>query len=65
VSKLVAMREKDLSFAMALLCDGLLDAPTLFDRAALLQAPVAPAVRNNVQRWITAAAKTLGLAPPT
>lgn len=65
VSKLVAMREKDLSFAMALLREGLLDVQTLHNRAAMLPAGVAPAVRNNVLRWIASAATSLGLPAPT
>lgn len=54
ISKLVAMREKDRAFAMALLDAGLVDITVLHERAALLNCAPAP-TRRHVQRWLTGA----------
>lgn len=58
ISKLVAMREKDLAFAMALLQAGLLDVVVLRERAAALDS-VPPSTRRRVQDWLEAAATRL------
>ena len=58
ISKLVAMREKDLEFAMALLKAGLLATDVLRERAAALDS-VPPPTRRRVQGWIDAAADRL------
>jgi hypothetical protein len=50
VSKLVAGREKDLSFAHALLREGLIDPETVADRIETLQ--VHPLVLKRLRRWI-------------
>lgn len=55
VSKLVAMREKDLAFASALLDAGLVDAATLRERTDQLPAGTDPRVRDRLlallDRW--------------
>ena len=51
ISKLVAMREKDQEFAVALLRENLVDLNVLKARAAGLSC-VPPAVRKNVLRWL-------------
>ncbi len=53
ISKLVAMREKDQEFALALLKAELVEMDVLIARAAELKS--VPAVtRKNVQRWLEA-----------
>ena len=52
VSKLVAGREKDHAFALALIRAGLVDPGLLVDRAVTLN--VAPAVRRRLLGWIAA-----------
>jgi hypothetical protein len=52
ISKLVAGREKDFSFAAALLLADLVDAGVLLERADALD--VVPAVRRRVTDWIQA-----------
>ena len=54
ISKLVAMREKDLGFAMALLESGLLDVAVLRARADLLTA-ADPITSRRVKEWIDSA----------
>jgi hypothetical protein len=53
VSKLVAMRVKDLAFAAVLLQAGLVDKEILLERAQLLNT-AAPLLRHEVLRWIAA-----------
>jgi hypothetical protein len=52
VSKLVAGREKDLSFAAALIQEGLVDVATLVERAGTIDRPeaVRARVRAHVRR---------------
>lgn len=52
VSKLVAGRAKDLSFAAALLDAGLIDGGTLRDRVALLPGTVDRRIPDMLHRWI-------------
>jgi len=59
IAKLVAHREKDLAFAVALLDAGLLDTSILHERAAALSS-VPPPTRRRVQRWLTAADQRRG-----
>lgn len=58
VSKLVAMREKDRAFAMALLREGLVDVAVLRERAESLDTVPRP-TRRAVVRWLDAAARRL------
>ena len=51
ISKLVAMREEDLTFAVELLDAGLVDINTLRERAAELNC-VPPAVQRRVRDWL-------------
>lgn len=53
VSKLVAMRAKDLAFAAALLKAGLVDKEILLERARLLNT-AAPLLQREVLHWIAA-----------
>lgn len=53
ISKLVAMREKDLVFAIELLDAGLVDVTTLRERVAELDC-VPPAVQRRVRHWLEA-----------
>ena len=55
VSKLVAGREKDLSFARSLLDADLIDPEVLSARAELLPGPAA--VKRRVARWVSRAAR--------
>ncbi|MGZ4151188.1 MAG: DUF6036 family nucleotidyltransferase [Actinomycetota bacterium] len=57
VSKLVAGREKDFDFSMELIKAGLIDVAVLSARTDLLPGP--QAVKQRVQRWISAAAARL------
>ncbi|MGI8537220.1 MAG: DUF6036 family nucleotidyltransferase [Mycobacteriales bacterium] len=59
IAKLVAHREKDLTFAGALLDAGLLDTSILLARVAALSC-VPPPTRRRVQQWLTAASKARG-----
>ena len=59
VSKLVAMREKDRAFAMALLRAGLVELDVLRERAEALDS-VPPPTRRAVVAWIDAAARRVG-----
>ncbi len=63
ISKLVAMREKDQEFALALLEAGLVEMEVLASRAAELQC-VSPATRKNVQRWLEAISRRLSAKQP-
>ncbi|MFN0061252.1 MAG: DUF6036 family nucleotidyltransferase [Myxococcaceae bacterium] len=58
ISKLVAMREKDQAFALALLEAGLVDIGVLVERANALT-DVGPVIAQNVMRWLEAARKRL------
>lgn len=51
LSKLVAMRPKDLAFAHALVSAGLIDRNALADRLSLLH-DVAPVVRERIAAWV-------------
>ena len=57
VSKLVAGREKDLSFSWAVLEAGLISADVLVERTQMLEVP--GAVRGRVLGWITGARQRL------
>jgi hypothetical protein len=59
ISKLVAMREKDLVFATALLDGGLVELDTLRERAGALDA-VPVVVQRRVQDWLEAWARRRG-----
>ena len=52
VSKLVAMRPKDVAFADALLTTGLVEVEVLAERAQLLPQSVDPRSRARVQGWL-------------
>ncbi|MGF1648700.1 MAG: DUF6036 family nucleotidyltransferase [Kineosporiaceae bacterium] len=54
LAKLVAGREKDHAFALALIRAGVVDAVVLHDRAAVL--PVSPALISQMRSWIRSAA---------
>lgn len=58
IAKLVAMREKDFSFATALLDASLVDIAVLHERAAALTC-VPPPTRRQVQQWLLAAERRL------
>jgi hypothetical protein len=58
ISKLAAMREKDLGFAMALLESGLLDVAVLRARADLLTA-ADPITSRRVKEWIDSASRRI------
>lgn len=58
ISKLVAMREKDVGFATALLQAGLLDVGTLRARADLLTA-ADPLTSRRVKEWIESTGRRL------
>ena len=55
ISKLVAMREKDLAFAVALIEAGLVDLDVLRQRVLVLDC-VPPAVQRRVRDWLEATA---------
>jgi hypothetical protein len=57
IAKLVAMREKDLAFATALIDAGLVDLDVLQHRVLALDC-VPPAVRRRVSDWLDAAARS-------
>ncbi len=54
VAKLVAHREKDLTFAAALITAGLVDAATLHDRIDVLPDDLDPRLRQALHRWVNA-----------
>lgn len=58
ISKLVAMREKDREFAIALLDAGLVDIDVLLERVDALTS-VVPAIAKNVRRWLEAERRRL------
>jgi len=56
IAKLVAMREKDLAFATALIDAGLVDLDVLQQRVLELDC-VPPAVQRRVRDWLDATAR--------
>ena len=59
ISKLIAYREKDMEFAMALLEAGLVDVDVLRERVKKVPA-ANPVARRAAEEWIEAAARKLG-----